>query len=307
MVDMNTFLTTLYVMVDDFCNSKFPPEVKPGRRPSLARSEVVTLSLLGQWYRFRSQRDFYRFATCNLRPDFPTLPTQPQYNRLVRRYHDTIIAFFLHLVELMDARSVAYEILDTTGVPVRSNNRRGRGWFLDSNRGLCTRLGWYYGFRLLISTTPLGVITGFGFGPGSAKEQPMTTTMLDQRHKAKPEIPSVGRPALGSYLADAGFAGRRLHERWRQSYGVEFIAPPQTNSHVVWPKAMHRWLHSHRQIVETVFGKLIDFHRLDRERPHELDGFWANLASKMALHNFCIWLNQKLGRRPLEFADLLGW
>jgi len=25
------------------------------------------------------------------------------------------------------------------------------------------------------------------------------------------------------------------------------------------------------------------------------------------LHNFCIWLNDRLGRPPMAFADLLGW
>jgi len=25
------------------------------------------------------------------------------------------------------------------------------------------------------------------------------------------------------------------------------------------------------------------------------------------LHNFCIWLNDRLGRSRLAFADLLGW
>jgi len=27
----------------------------------------------------------------------------------------------------------------------------------------------------------------------------------------------------------------------------------------------------------------------------------------VALHNFCIWLNLRLGRDPLAFADLLDW
>src|SRR5215203_1161081 len=27
----------------------------------------------------------------------------------------------------------------------------------------------------------------------------------------------------------------------------------------------------------------------------------------VALHNFCIWLNDRLGRPRLAFADLLGW
>jgi len=47
--------------------------------------------------------------------------------------------------------------------------------------------------------------------------------------------------------------------------------------------------------------------RLNRERPHALDGFQARLVTKMALHNFCIWLNQQLGRPSLAFADLVAW
>jgi hypothetical protein len=31
------------------------------------------------------------------------------------------------------------------------------------------------------------------------------------------------------------------------------------------------------------------------------------LAAKVALHNFCIWLNRQHGRNNLVFADLLGW
>jgi len=31
------------------------------------------------------------------------------------------------------------------------------------------------------------------------------------------------------------------------------------------------------------------------------------LAAKVALHNFCIWLNRQLGRPDLAFADLIDW
>jgi hypothetical protein len=31
------------------------------------------------------------------------------------------------------------------------------------------------------------------------------------------------------------------------------------------------------------------------------------LAAKMALHNFCIWLNTQLGRPRLAFTDLVAW
>jgi hypothetical protein len=54
MVDVDTFLTTLYVMVDDFGKTSLPPELLPGPQAALSRSEVVTLALFGQWQGFGS-------------------------------------------------------------------------------------------------------------------------------------------------------------------------------------------------------------------------------------------------------------
>jgi hypothetical protein len=70
---------------------------------------------------------------------------------------------------------------------------------------------------------------------------------------------------------------------------------------------MRRWLAGLRQIVETVDGKVHHTFRLNRERPHDLSGFQARLAAKMARHNCCIWLHEPLGRPNLAFADLVDW
>ncbi len=40
-------------------------------------------------------------------------------------------------------------------------------------------------------------------------------------------------------------------------------------------------------------------------RPRDLTGFQMYLAAKVALHNFCIWLNLSAGRAPLTFTDLI--
>ncbi|MCH8292362.1 hypothetical protein IH992_14810 [Candidatus Poribacteria bacterium] len=74
-----------------------------------------------------------------------------------------------------------------------------------------------------------------------------------------------------------------------------------------WPKSLRRWVASIRQIVETVNDKLHNTFRLDRERPHCISGVRTRIAAKVALHNFCIWLNRSLSRPNLAFADLLGW
>ena len=65
-------------------------------------------------------------------------------------------------------------------------------------------------------------------------------------------------------------------------------------------------------MVETVFDKLHHAFALDRERPHQPDGFQTRLAARAALHNFCIWLNRQGGRPSLhpwtsDSAQTLGW
>jgi hypothetical protein len=73
MLDVDTFLTALYVMVDDFCHSRPQKERLCGPDASLSPSEVVTLAIFSRWSRFSSERDFYRYATAYLHDAFPTL------------------------------------------------------------------------------------------------------------------------------------------------------------------------------------------------------------------------------------------
>ena len=54
MMDPDTFLTPLYVMIDDFCQCEgFHEKHRPGPQASLSCSEVVTLAVFGQWGQFR--------------------------------------------------------------------------------------------------------------------------------------------------------------------------------------------------------------------------------------------------------------
>jgi hypothetical protein len=126
---VDTFLTELYVMADDFCKIELPPRpTRPGQHSSLSVSEVITLALFGQWAQFPSESAFYRYAHRHLRPAFPSLPTRPQLNRLIRDQQDAIVAFFQHLVEGLRARQTPYEALDGMGVATRNAKRRGAGW-----------------------------------------------------------------------------------------------------------------------------------------------------------------------------------
>jgi Transposase DDE domain len=307
MLDVDTFLTTLYVMVDDFCQSR-PPKARPGPKASLSDSEVITLAIFARWSRFASERDFYRYANGHLRDAFPTLPERSQFNRLVRFYTELIEEMALHLAEAMEARKCPYEALDSSAMPIRDAKRRGSGWLAGyADIGWSNSLGWYEGFRLLAAVAPSGVITGFCFSAASTADQQVAETFFALRARPNHRLLSVGSTSWGPYVTDKGFEGAENHRRWLECYGARLICPPKRNACQVWPKRLRRWVAGIRQIVETVYEKLFNAFGLWRERPHELSGLRARLAARVALHNFCIWLNRQLGRSLLSFADLLGW
>jgi len=164
------------------------------------------------------------------------------------------------------------------------------------------------GFSVLTAVAPTGVITGFCFGAASSADQPLAETFFALRARPNPRLISVGSAFSGTYVADKGFEGAENHRRWLECYGANVIHPPQRNSRKrSWSKRLRQWVAGIRQIVETVYDKLFNAFGLWGERPHDLQGLRARLAARVALHNFCIWLNDQLGRPRLNFADLMGW
>jgi hypothetical protein len=314
MVSIDTFLIALYVLVDEFCKRN-PPELSEqtiwacGRKRALSRSEVVTLSIFGQWYRFRSETDFWRFCKERLLGFFPDLPDRSEFVRAQHRFEPTIVAFGLDVGRQLGSEEAPYEVIDRCGVATRMCGRRGRDWLGGyANKGLCGRLGYFYGLQLMCSVTHDGVISGFAFAPGSTKDQPMAESLFSTRYGKGAKLHSAGDGASGRiYVVDKGFSGPKLKKGWKENYGALVVGAPQKGHGPAWPKEWQRWVCSVRQIIETVHDKLLNFFRLSSERPHSIRGFQARLAAKVSLHNFCIWLNRSLGRPSLQFADLLGW
>ena len=136
----------------------------------------------------------------------------------------------------------------------------------------------------------------------------MAETFFAVRATPHPRLTSVGSAFSGTYVTDKGFEGAENHRRWLECYGAQLVHPPKRNSKKrSWSKHLRRWIASIRQIVETVYDNLFNVFGLWRERPHQIGGLRARLASRVALHNFCMWLNDQLGRPRLKFADLMGW
>lgn len=309
MLDLDTFLTTLYVLVDDLIKQRPQPRAhRPGPRPGLSESEVVTLAMLAQLRRFRSERAFMTFATTRLRRAFPLLPDRSQLNRQIRSAQDGLVWVMRQLAQQLGSATATYEVLDGMGVKVRNNRRIARGW-LDgiAGTGWSNRLRWYDGFHVLTAVTPTGVLTGYAVAPAQTKEQPYTDAFLAARMRPQARTAMVGAPAHGPYVADRGFEGVKRKEFWYDAFGATVLAPPRTDRTHAWPKDWCQW-HAHiRQIVEIVHAAWTEQFRIDDERPHTLDGFLARLAALTAMYNAAIWINRSLGRPDLAFAELVSW
>jgi hypothetical protein len=320
--DFDTLLTTVYVMIDDFLKSSdYHMPISTGPRPSLDVSEVLTLSVVSHLPRFQSERAFWRFAVVKLRDAFPNLPHLSQFNRM-RRHHVKILAHFVsELGNKLRLPSDLVEALDATAVPIRNVKRRGHSWLVDrAGYGYGHRIGWYFGFYLIAAAVPSGAITGFAFAPANVKDQPLASGFLraraynknrhlsaaglDNRQLGPAPSAGVPPPMPVPYLTDKGFEGKRYHNEWRVEYNATVITPPKADYRTKWPKAWHKFVAHHRQIIETAFGKLQGPLGLEQERPHDLTGFSARVTSRFALHNILIAINRSLGRQSLAFAGI---
>jgi hypothetical protein len=196
-MDLESFLVSLFVMVDDWWQRAHPPAPrKPARPPSLSPSEVLTLAILSQWPRWRSERDFYRFADAHLRGYFPDLLSHGQLNCRVRASEPELRALQRDLASRLAEPSAFYHVLDTTLIPAVVRVRACRKGLFAGQASFgrsVSKTEWVYGFKVALSVSPGGVVTAFGRAPANCDERPIGEFLVS----------SDGHDA---YLADKGFS-----------------------------------------------------------------------------------------------------
>jgi hypothetical protein len=295
-MDLESFLVSLFVMVDDWWQRAHPPAPrKPARPPSLSPSEVLTLAILSQWPRWRSERDFYRFADAHLRGYFPDLLSHGQLNCRVRDSEPELRALQRDLASRLAEPSAFYHVLDTTLIPAVVRVRACRKGLFAGQASFgrsVSKTEWVYGFKVALSVSPGGVVTAFGRAPANCDERPIGEFLVS----------SDGHDA---YLADKGFSSLAWEQRCLGEYGALVAATPQKNARRSWPEAACRWAAGKRQLVEGVIWRLKDVFSLEGHRAKTLGGLLARLAAKVAAYTCGQVLNARLGRPLRHLASLL--
>jgi len=295
-VDLDSLLIALYVLVDDYWQARHQHGARrPGRPASLSDSEVLTLAILAQWSRWRSERDFYRFADAHLRAYFPNLLSHGQLNRRIRALEPELRTLQRGLASTLADGSEIYRVLDTTLIPAIVRVRACRkGLFARQatfGRSV-SKTEWIYGFKVALSVSPKGVVTAFGLAPANC----------DERLIGEFLISSDGH---SGYLADKGFSSIEWEKRWFETHSALVAATPQKSARRAWPEEACRWAASKRQIIEGVIWQLKDLFGLECHRAKTVGGLLARLAAKVAAYTCGQVLNYQLGRPLRSIAALL--
>jgi len=296
-MDLETFLVSLFVLVNDRVSDtrSREPKSKRGRPTLLSESEVLTLASLCQWPRFRSERDFWRFADTYLRSYFPGLLSQSQLNRRIRALEPELKTLQRDLAATLADGAEVYHVLDTTLVPAVVSVRACRkGLFArQAAFGRCvSKTEWVYGFKVALSVSSSGVVTAFGLAEADSDERPIGEFL-------------VSSDGYDAFLADKGFSSVEQEKHWLEPYGALVAATPQESARRAWPQKARRWAAGKRQLIEGGIGQVKDLFALERHRAKTLEGLPTRLAAKIAAYTCGQCLNARLGRPLRHLADLL--
>jgi hypothetical protein len=340
-LDLDTFLTAVYTMVDTLYQAHIAPHkpTRPGRKPDLHDSEVLTLMLVAQWHPSPSERYVGGYAVKHWRAYFPRLLSQSQFNRRTR----DLQGVFARLAPLLAEHVIValqleagYEVLDGVPVPVmaRCRGNRHRCFANEASIGCGgSDREWYYGLRLLLTVTPCGLITGFMLGPAGPEERWVADALL--RWRAQPSAPAptlaelrpvvrtdhAQRPAVGPtgplgpapgagtphgrpILGDLGFTGVGWRQHWSADYGAMVVTKAD---YAGLPADERRraasWFSGLRQVVETVNTWLVERFGLKRPRARSYWGVLTRVAAKVTAFNLGVYLNHLFDRPTFAFFD----
>jgi hypothetical protein len=326
-LDLETFLTTLYVLTDDLYKEFVAPKMPPcgGPEGNLSDSEVLCLGLAAQWRAgvpWRSERGFVRYAFAHLRRFFPDMTTQSAFNRRLRRLWGAYI-LLQQAVARQFHRPGDCEIMDCAPVPIARGARSfHKGWLCDiASIGKGGNDRYFYGLHLLLVVDASGLATGWTLASGEVQDRWLAELLLSSRagmprldgpsqSDGSPRLsapsawigPTQGCGALsgGAILADLGYRGEDWQRHWQQDYKATVMTPPVCERH-----SARQWFSHVRQAIETAFASLCTNFGLHFPQAHTCWGLLTRIAAKLAAYNIAILINRRCGRPDLAIDTLV--
>ncbi len=282
--DLDTLLTAIYVLVDDF----LPGRAGPGRPPEITDAELITLAIAQVFMEVPNDRKFLGFAAWRLGHLFPYLPQQSGYNKRLRSLVPKISRAINYLAYVSPSLFDKLRLLDSTPVPCgasRETTRRSEFAGIAAYGYCSSHSRFFWGFRLYLLCATDGTPIAFELAPANAPEREVAQEMLER-------VSNEGY----TVIADKGFAGAEF-EAFMATQGASFLRPDRKDEK---PRAGS--LGAVRQWIESVFWTCKGQLGLERHGARTLAGLCARVGIRLLALSAGLWHNWQLGEPGRHFA-----
>jgi len=287
--DLDTLLTAIYVLLDDF----LPEREGPGRRPKITDAELITLAVAQVFLGVGNDRQFLGFAIRRLGHLFPYLPKQPGYNKRMRALAPQTV----RLLNIVAFSSPSWcdnvRLLDSTPVPCgQSRETVKRSEFAGyAAYGYCaSHSRYFWGLRLHTLMAP----------DGTPRAMALTSPKEGEREVCLRLLARVNHSGPLTVLGDKGYAGADF-EADAAALGATVVRPRRADEHGNGPH-----LAPLRQRIESIYWTAKDILTLERHGARTLRGLRARIASRFLALAAAISLNHELGRPSRALVDYVA-
>ncbi|MGH3099204.1 MAG: IS982 family transposase [Streptosporangiales bacterium] len=283
--DLDTLLTELYVLVDDYL---VPPERRrPGRPKKLTDAELVCLAVAQVLLGARSEHHWLRMCYARLGHLFPYVPKQPGYHKRVKAALPLICKTMVYLATLCPSWADELRLLDATPVPCGASRETvKRSQLADwASYGYCaSHSRWYWGLKLYVLTTPEGMPVAWCLAEAKLGERDVAADLL-----AHARDTGALRDQM-IVLADKGLAGTQMEAFAADQVGVLLARPDRKDE----KKRRFGNLAGMRQWIEAIYDTLKDQLNLEGHGGRTPTGVTTRIAQRLLALTTAIWHNWKI-------------
>ena len=276
-ISITELLLVMYVIVDDWYQEQgqIILKGKPGQKPRLADSEVITLMLAQDYIPYPGENQYIGYLKANYLELFPDLITQSQYNRRARNLRLLVEEMRRYWLQALGLLSQGDLLLDTKPIPVMGYKRsKRRSDFAGSaDYGFCaSRNLKYYGYKLVSLCTLEGIPVAYELVPANTDERLAAESVLYALRGCR-------------IYADKGFIGEDWQERIFRHTRNRIYTAKRANQADQNPVDFDRWLNRIRERIEGVFNEVQNTGRnIERLLAKTVVGLSTRVISKMTSH-----------------------
>jgi IS5 family transposase len=263
--------TAIFCFVDDFMKalsnhspySRVNGKQRPGPRPRMHLSEVVTILLLYQISHYDCFKHFYTEKVLyEYKKDFNVV----SYTQFVKLIASTAM-ILVPLLKYLLAKCSDISFVDSTSIAVcKTYRERRHKTFADIAAKSKTTKGWFFGLKLHMIINASGELIKVCFTPGNRDD--------------RKGLQAMASGLSGKIFADRGYIGKEFAETLAEQ-GIQLITRLKRGMKNILMPLSDKIMLLRRSLIETVIGKIKLLGRFEHSRHRSVCNAFVHMISTL--------------------------